>query len=389
MTAATKQFDYLIDTLSSDDLEIIAGNGATVTAADGKKYVDCTTGQGVALMGHGNELIAGAVAKAWENFAFISPKHPHVVRAEFLEKLASRMPAGVTKFFLSSSGTEANEAALKFARLATGRTQFLAAKRAFHGRTMGSLSVTFKPDFRAPFEPLIPDCDFFAFDKAESLAEKISDKTAAVILEVIQGESGIYVGSQQFFDEVRALCDKTGALLIIDEVQSGAGRTGKFLALEHFNIRPDIVTMSKALGGGYPLAATAVRQDLFANLPAGKAVRGSHNSTFGANVPACAAGLAVLNFLTPEILENATLRGAELVAGIKAINSPKIKEVRGIGLMLAVEFADPAAPIVQKLRDNGVLVLPTGPKAIRLLPPIVITAEECNMIVQSLGKALV
>ena len=390
MTSASKQFEHLVDTITPDDLEIVGGHGATVMDVTGKKYIDCTTGQGVALMGHGNQDIADAISQAWHEFAFISPKHPHAVRAEFLAKLASCMPAGVTQFFLSSSGTEANEAALKFARLATGRTQLLAAKRAFHGRTMGSLSLTFKPDFRAPFEPLVPDCDFFAFDKSESLAEKISDKTAAVILEVIQGEGGVYVGSQQFFDEVRALCDKAGALLIIDEVQTGAGRTGKFLALEHFNIRPDIVTMSKALGGGYPLAATAVRKDLFANLPAGKQVRGSHNSTFGGSVPACAAGLAVLLFLeSGAVLAEATEKSTQFVADLEALHSPKIKEIRGLGFMLGIEFTEPAGPIVQKMRELGVLVLPTGPKTIRLLPPLVITEAELATIVGVFKAVLV
>lgn len=358
---------------SPSDLSIMGGSGALVQDADGKEYIDCVGGHGVMNVGHANESVAKAVQKAWDGYAFATSRHPHPTREELFKKLASKMPKGISKFFLSSSGTEAIEAALKFARLATGKKKILAAKRGFHGRTFGALSVTWKPEFREPFEPLLPDVDFFAFNKAETLEEKIDDSVAAVILEPIQGEGGVHVGTKEFFAAVRKLCDDAGALLVIDEVQSGVCRTGKFLALEHFDIQPDIVCAAKGLAGAYPIGVTAIRENLFGD----KKVQGLHASTFGGNVPACAAALAVLDLCEKEKLaKQAEEKGKFLKAELEKIDSPKIKEVRGLGLMIAVELTVPAKPIVEKLQEEGLLVLPTGPKAFRLLPPLVITEEQ-------------
>ncbi len=384
MNDPKKEFELSAGTFTPTDLAIVSGAGASVKDSTGKEYIDCVGGHGVASVGHGNPKVAIAVQKAWQNYAFTTARHPHEIRQQFLTKLAEKMPNGVNKFFLSSSGAEANEAALKFARLATGRTQILAAKRGFHGRTFGALSATWRPEFRQPFEPLVPDFDFFAFNKAETLAEKISDKTAAVILEVIQGEGGVYVAELEFLKQMRKLCDEHGALLILDEVQTGVCRTGRFLALEHFGIQPDIVTMAKALAGGYPIGVTAIRHDLFKTPP-----RGLHNTTFGGSAPACAAALAVLEFCESEKLaEQAAEKGVWLKAELEKIDSPKIKEVRGLGLMLAVELTVPAMPIVAALKEVGVLVLPAGPKTIRLLPPLVIAQVQLEEVVKQLAEAL-
>ncbi len=377
--------DFTAGFYSDDALAIIGGEGAFVFDAAGKKYIDCVGGHGVANLGHANKKIASAVQAAWENFAFTTARHPHPIRAKFFEVLAAKMPFKKSKFFLCNSGAESVEAALKMARLATGRSKILAAKRSFHGRTFGALSATWRPEFRQPFEPLVPDFDFFAFNKIETLKEKIDAKTAAVILEVVQGEGGIYPIDSEFLAGVRRLCDENGALLILDEVQSGICRTGKFLALENFGGQPDIVCMAKSLGGGYPLGATAFRADLFG----GQNVRGRHNSTFGGSVPACAAGLAALEFCAAENLcEQAAEKGAFFKTELERLASPKIAEVRGIGLMLAVEFKIPAGEIVAKMEEAGVLVLPTGPKVIRFLPPLVISKEEISEVVAVLAKVL-
>ncbi|MCF7846422.1 MAG: aminotransferase class III-fold pyridoxal phosphate-dependent enzyme [Candidatus Peribacteraceae bacterium] len=377
--------DFSAGFYSDDALAIVGGDGATVVDSEGKKYIDCVGGHGVANLGHGNKKIAAAVSAAWENFAFATARHPHPIREKFLAKLAEKMPFENPRFFLSNSGTESVEAAIKIARLATGRTKILAAKRAFHGRTLGALSATWRPEFREPFEPLVPDFDFFAFNKVDSLAEKIDDQTAAVILETVQGEGGIFVAEKEFLAGVRELCDQHGALLILDEVQSGICRTGKFCAFENFGGRPDIICMAKSLAGGYPLGATAFRGDLLAD----KNARGAHASTFGGSVPACAAGLAALEFCDEENLaEQAKEKGEFLKAEIEKIGSPKISEIRGIGLMLAIDFKVPAGEIVKKLEEEGVLVLPTGPKTIRLLPPIVITKEEMGEVVEKTNSVL-
>jgi len=389
------EYELSAGVYSPNSLSVVKGEGALVWDADGKEYIDCVGGHGVSNVGHANKKVAEAVQAAWENYAFATSRHPHEIREKFLTKLAEKMPFEKSKFFLSNSGTEAVEAALKFARLATGKKKILAAKRGFHGRTLGSLSATWKPEFREPFEPLLSDFDFFAFNKAESLEEKMNevlqqaqddaDGIAAVILEPIQGEGGVYVGDPEFFQAVRKLCDKHGALLIIDEVQSGICRTGKFLALEHLNVKPDIVCMAKALAGGYPIGVTAFRADLFGE----KKVQGLHASTFGGNVPACAAGLAVLDFCDEENLaKQAEEKGEFLKSEIEKIGSEKIKEVRGLGLMLAIELKVPAKEIVEKLEEEGVLVLPTGPKTIRLLPPLVITKDQLEEVVEKIKKVL-
>lgn len=377
--------DFSAGFYSAGALAIVGGSGATVVDSEGKKYIDCVGGHGVANLGHGNQKIAEAVSSAWQDFAFATARHPHPVREQFLEKLAEKMPFENSKFFLSNSGTESVEAALKIARLATGRTKILAAKRAFHGRTFGALSATWRPEFREPFAPLVPDFDFFAFNKLESLEEKIDDETSAVILETVQGEGGIFVAEKEFLAGVRKLCDKHGALLILDEVQSGVCRTGKFLALENFAVKPDIVCLAKSLAGGYPLGMTAFRADLFGD----KKIQGAHASTFGGSVPACAAGLAALEFCDEENLcEQAKEKGEFFKKELETINSPSIKEVRGLGLMLAIELKIPAKEIVQKLQADGVLVLPTGPKTIRFLPPLVISQEEIEEVVKTLENVL-
>lgn len=380
----SKEFELSAGTYTPNNLAIVSGSGAMVYDENGKEYIDCIGGHGVCNVGHGNEKVAKAVCEAWQNFAFETSRHPHALREKLFERLAEKMPKGVNKFFLSNSGTEAVEAALKFARAATGRSKILAAKRAFHGRTFGALSATWKPEFRAPFEPLVPNFDFFAFNKAETLAEKIDDKTAAVILEVVQGEGGVHIATKEFLAEVRQLCDKHDALLILDEVQSGICRTGKFLAFENFDGKPDIIAMAKALAGGYPVGCTAIRNDLFKEPP-----RGIHASTFGGTVPACAAALAVLDFCEKEKLcEKTAENGAWLKKELEAVSSPKIKEVRGLGLMIAIDFAESAKPIVDQLETAGILVLASGPKTIRLLPPLVISKEQLKQVVEKIKEVL-
>jgi len=370
---------------SPNALSVVKGEGALVWDSHGNKYIDCVGGHGVANVGHANEKVSAAVKSTWGNYAFATARHPHEIREKFLAKLSEKMPFEKSKFFLSNSGAESVEAALKFARLATGKSKILAAKRSFHGRTFGALSATWRPEFREPFEPLLPNFDFFAFNKAESLAKKIDSETAAVILETVQGEGGVHIAEEEFLAEVRKICDQNNTLLILDEVQSGVCRSGKFLALEHFSAKPDIVCLAKALGGGYPIGLTAFRADLFEE----KNIRGLHASTFGGNLPACAAGLAVLEFCEEENLcEKTRVKGDFLKQELEKLPTEKIREIRGIGLMLAIELKIPAKEIVEKLQQEGVLVLPTGPKIIRLLPPLVITEEELKTVVEKLKSIL-
>ncbi len=384
------EFELSAGFYSPNSLSIVRGEGALIWDADGRQYIDCVGGHGVSNVGHGNQKVAEAIKSAWDGYAFSTSRHPHAMREKLFTKLAEQMPFEQSKFFLSNSGAEAVEAALKIAKLATGKSKILAAKRSFHGRTLGALSATWRPEFREPFEPLLPGFDFFAFNKAESLEEKIDEDTAAVILEPVQGEGGVHVGDADFFAKVRELCDKFGALLIVDEVQTGVCRTGKFLALEHLDAKPDIITMAKGLGAGYPIGATAFRADLFGD----RKVQGMHSSTFGGNAPACAAALAVLDFCDEENLckqaqeKGEFLKKALNIRDISGVKSDLIKEIRGIGLMIAIELKVSAMDVVKKLEAEGILVLPSGPKLIRLLPPLVITEEQLGEVVEKIGKAL-
>lgn len=361
-------------------LKLVGGKGAQVWTEDKQKFLDCISGHGTINLGHSNPAVVAAVQQAWQNYAFATARFGNPLRAQFLAKLAAKLEPVLPKpkFFLSNSGAEAVEAALKFARILTGRSKILAAKRAFHGRTFGALSATWRPEIREPFQPLVPGFDFFAFGNIESLAAKIDQKTAAIIVEPVQGEAGVYPASRKFFTRARQLCRQKGVLLICDEVQTGIGRTGKFLASEHFGARPDLICLAKALGNGYPIGATAIRGKLLS----GKNLRNLHSSTFGGNLPACQAGLAVLNFLErKKLVERAARLGALLKTELQKVSAPLIKEVRGLGLMLAVEFRQPiAGKIAEQFQQQGILVLLSGTRTLRFLPPLTITEREVQQI---------
>jgi len=387
MSILSLEQEYSIGVYKKKNFALTHGEGVWLFDEDGNKYLDLAGGHGIANIGHGRKEVADAVAKQLTELPIGHASYPIKARAQLLEKLAEIVPVSNPQFFFCNSGAEAVEAALKFARLATGRTQILAAKRGFHGRTFGALSATWRPEFRKPFEPLVPDFDFFSFNKTEDLAEKISEKTAAVILEIAQGEGGVYVGEKQFFDEVQKLCEKNGALLIIDEVQTGFGRTGKMFACEHFNIKPDILCLAKAMAGGYPMGAVVVREDLFASLDN---IRGMHASTFGGNPGACAAALATINILEKEKLsENAAKIGAYFIAELNKIKSPKIQEVRGLGLMIGVELTDKSDSVIEALQNAKIFALPAGKKVLRFLPPLVITKNEVDLVVEELKEILI
>lgn len=378
----------LIPVFARPSLKLIGGQGTKIWTETGEKFLDCISAHGVSNLGHGNQQLTQTISKIWQNYACATARFGHPVREKFLAKLAEELSPTLpeAKFFLSNSGTEAVEAALKFARVLTKRTKILAAKRAFHGRTFGSLSATWRPEIREPFAPLVPDFDFFTFNDLASLAAKIDQKTAAVILEPIQGEAGVYPATRKFLQGVRKLCRAKGALLICDEVQTGLGRTGKFLASEHLGIKPDLICLAKALGNGYPIGATAIQGKLLKE----QKLRGLHSSTFGGNVPACAVGLQVLNLITrKKLVTRAAELGQEFKRGLQKINSPLIREVRGLGLMLAIEFKTPiAGKVTLEFRKQKILVLQSSACIIRFLPPLIITKSEIRKVINTLEKIL-
>jgi acetylornithine/LysW-gamma-L-lysine aminotransferase len=287
------------------------------------------------------------------------------------------------RVFLCNSGTEAIEAAFKFARYTTGRRMIIATMRGFHGRTMGALSATWNKKYRQPFMPLVPDFQHVPYNKLERLEAAIDEDTAAVILEVVQGEGGVHPGTAEYLQGAQALCQEGGALLVLDEVQTGFGRTGKMFAAEHFGLEPDMMCLAKSIAGGIPMGAVLIGERVGALSP------GVHGSTFGGNPLAAAASLVVLDVLQDEALvQRAAELGEYLLDKLHEISSPLIRDVRGLGLMIGIEIKQKVAPYLQALTAHGVLAQPAGLTVVRLLPPLVISREQIDQVVEAQVEVL-
>jgi LysW-gamma-L-lysine/LysW-L-ornithine aminotransferase len=360
----------------------VRGKGASLWDSQGNEYIDCAAGHGVANLGHAHPKVAAAVAEQAGQLVTLFETFYNDKRAALMEKVTGLVP-GLDKVFFCNSGTEAVEAALKFARVSTGRTKVIAAMRGFHGRTMGALSATYNKKYKEAFEPLVPGFSHVPYNNIEALEAAVTDEVAAVILEAVQGEGGVYPADPAYLQAARRICTEKGALLILDEVQSGLGRTGKLFAFQHSDITPDIVCIAKALAGGLPMGAV-----LF-----GAAVKnlapGLHGSTFGGNPLSCAAGLAALiAILEEDLAGQAAAKGAYLMEELKALESPLIREVRGLGLMVGIELKQKVAPYLAALQDRHILALNAGLTTIRLLPPLVITREQLDCVIKNLNEVL-
>jgi len=352
------------------DISIVRGKGSLVWDAEGKEYIDLTSGIGIAILGHSHPALAEAISRQASTLMSANESFANDQRSRLLERLAKLWQSATGtpgKVFLSNSGTEAVECAIKLARAKTGRKGFVAAMNAFHGRSTGSLSLTFKPKYRERFEPLIGPITRVRFNDIEGLRNAVTDQTAAVFLEVIQGEGGIRPANAEYLKAAREICAEKGALLIFDGIQTCAGRTGKFFAFEHFGIAPDVVTLAKGLGGGVPIGATIAREDVCAL----KALE--HGSTFGGNPLACAGANATLDAIENEgILRQAMENGEWMMGKLRELQSkhPVIVDVRGRGLMLAIELKTEANPILKAAQAKGLLALASGEMVIRMLPPL-------------------
>ncbi|MBM4308354.1 MAG: aminotransferase class III-fold pyridoxal phosphate-dependent enzyme, partial [Deltaproteobacteria bacterium] len=290
-------------------------------------------------------------------------------------------PQGLKRVFFCNSGAEAVEGALKFARASTGKKEIIAAMRGFHGKTYGALAATWGEEYQKPFAPMMPGMKHVPFNNFDKLNDMINEETAAIILELVQGEGGVRVGDKSYFEKVRQLCDQKGILLIFDEVQTGFGRTGTLFACEQF-VRADMLCVAKSLAGGIPMGAVLCSDAVHVPVK-------SHTSTFGGNPLACAAALATLEVIErDELPARAKIQGEYFLNELRAIKSEKIREVRGLGLMLGIELKEKAGPYVQKLMEKGVIALLAGPTVIRLLPPLVITREEIDIALSALKEAL-
>lgn len=367
------------------DLLLVRGQGARVWDAEGHEYIDCVGGYGVANLGHANPEVVEAIKKQAETLLSMPQTLPTPMRGEFYRTLVSLLPPELNRVFPTNSGTEANEAAIKFAWAHTKKRKLVAAMRGFSGRTLGSLSVTWEPKYREPFMPLLGPVEFIPFNDVEALRKAVDEETAAVILEPVQGEGGVRPATRKFLEAAREITREKGALLILDEIQTGMGRTGRRFAFEHYGVVPDILTLAKALGGGVPIGAAVMREEVAKSMP-----KGGHGTTFGGNPLAMAAGVAALRYLErTRLWERAAELGPWFMEKLREIPSPKIREVRGLGLMVGLELKEKAAPYIERLeKEHRVLTLQAGPTVIRFLPPLVIEKADLERVVEAVRAVL-
>ena len=379
----TKEIEetYELPVYPRRDIVLVRGKGAKLYDETGREYIDCASNVGVSNIGHGNEAVARAVYEQYLTLGNCYSMFYNPVRARLAEKLVSLAPERLTRAFFCNSGAEAVEGAIKFARATTGRKEIIAAMRGFHGKTMGALAATWGPEYQKPFAPMLQGLKHVPYNNLAKLEGAIGDETAAVLLEPVQGEGGVRPAKKEFIQQVRDLCDARGLLLIMDEVQTGFGRTGTLFACEQYAI-PDLLCLAKSIAGGIPMGAVLCTDSV--TVPAK-----SHTSTFGGNPTACAAALASLEVIEKEgLVEKARTMGAYFMEKLRALQNDKIREIRGLGLMIGVELKEKAGPFVQGLMEKGVIALLAGATVIRFLPPLVITREEIDRTIQAFEDVL-
>ncbi|GAA4552786.1 acetylornithine transaminase [Amycolatopsis samaneae] len=375
----------LMDNYGTPALTLVRGEGATVWDADGREYVDLVGGIAVNALGHAHPAVVRAVGEQIAKIGHTSNLYVNPVAVELAEALLDVAGlSGNGKVLFVNSGAEANEAALKISRL-TGRTKIVAADGAFHGRTMGALSLTGQPSKRDPFAPLVPGVTHVPYGDVEALRAAVDGETAAVFLEPVLGEGGVVPAPAGYLQAARELTKSAGALLVLDEVQTGIGRLGTWFAFQQAGIVPDVITLAKGLGGGLPLGA------VIGVGAAGDLLKpGQHGTTFGGNPVCCAAGLAVLRTLAEnELLDHVAALGKDIAAGVEALHHPLVAGVRGSGLLLGIALNKPVAAAAQKsAQDAGYLVNAVAPDTVRLAPPLVLTDEQAEGFVAALPAVL-
>jgi len=377
---------YLGNLYQRFPVTIEKGLGSHVWDTDNNEYIDCMGGYGVALVGHRNERVVNAIKSQIEKVITVHSSFYNKTREEFLQTLIDVAPAGLSQVHLNNSGSESVEAGIKFARKFTGRKGMVAMKGSYHGKSMGALSLTFNPKYRESFKPLVEKVTFSPYGDIDALQTAVDKDTAFVILEPIQGESGIHVPPDGFLQDVRKVCDENESLLVFDEIQSGLGRTGSMWASEHWETIPDIMCLAKGIAGGVPMGVTLVKPDILSVMK-----KGEHSSTFGGNPLACAAGTATLQALTQDgLIENAKNMGEKFFRGLNDLKSKHkiIREVRGRGLMIGVELKFDVKDILMEGIKKGLLLLYSGRNILRLLPPLVISDEDVTKSLQILDELL-
>jgi len=364
-------------------IRIEEGEGVYMYDDGGTEYLDFGGSYACVLLGHGHDAVAAAVEQQLSKLTYVQASYPVASRESLYGTLADAAPGGIDNVWLCNSGTEANEAALKFSRAATGNTKFVASMRAFHGRTMGSLSLTWKDKYKKQYEPMLEDVEFVPYNDSGALADAVDEDTAAVMLEPIQGEGGINPATTEFLETAREATEEAGAALIVDEIQTGLGRTGRLWDVERTGVVPDIVTCAKGLGNGLPIGTTLCRDWIAENY-------GSHASTFGGNPVIAAAADATLSTIREEDLPaHAAEMGSYIRDRIERELGDDVRDVRGEGLMIGVEIRGNANAALRDLAiDHGILALPAGRTVVRFLPPLVIEQRHADRVVDALAEVI-
>lgn len=378
----TLEQQYGLSLYAKRDAVIVRGEGAVLFDEEGREYIDCAAGIGVANVGHCHPAVVKALQEQVASLMVVPNTLYNDKRSLLLEKLVQSAPENITRAYLCNSGAESVEAALKFARVATGRTKFVTAMRGFHGRTMGAVSATFTKKYRDPFAPLVPGFSYVPLNKIEKLDAAVTEETAAVMLELVQGEGGVNIADKEYIAAARRICDERGALLIIDEIQTGFGRTGRLFACEHYDLQPDMMTVAKAIAGGVPMGATLLSDRI-------KVEPGMHGTTFGGNPIACAAALATLEVLESEKLAvRASEMGDYFEQRLTEKPLSQVRSIRRLGLMIGLELKGKSQPALEALMERGVIALPAGATVLRLLPPLVISKGQIDGVVEHLHELL-
>jgi acetylornithine/LysW-gamma-L-lysine aminotransferase len=373
---------YELDVYGKRGPTLVRGQGAHLWDDEGREYVDCMSGHGALNLGHGHPRLLEALASQAKELVCATGAFHHPERARLMKRLVGLAPRSLTRVFFCNSGTESVEAALKFARAATGRRGIVSFKRSFHGRTYGSLSASFQPKHHEMFAPLVPEVRFLPFNATEPLDRGLGEDVACAIVELVQGEGGVHVAEPSFVETLARLCRQRGILLAVDEVQTGFGRTGRLFASAHYGVEPDLMCLAKSIAGGLPLGAVLVSDRI--RIPVG-----AHGSTLGGNPLACAVANRVLDCLLEDgLAEEAFAKGTAWLARLRRIEAPVVEEVRGLGLMVGIQLRARVAPILAALARSGVLALAAGPKVLRLLPPLTIDASDLERVAWTLEEVL-
>ena len=389
MQGVESEESFVGDLYQRFPVTISKGKGCKVWDINDKEYLDCMGGYGVALVGHCNDRVVQAITSQAQDLITCHMSVYNNVRLNFLKKFSKIAPKNLQKTFFTNSGTESVEAALKFSRKYTGKPGVLALNGGYHGKTFGSLSVTYNEKYRKSFLPLLDNMQFIPYSESNTISEivtKTNNKIGTVIVEPIQGETGIIMPPSDFLKDIRNICNENDLVLIFDEIQSGLGRTGKMWAGQHWDVEPDIMCLAKGIAGGIPMGLTVMRSEILDCLKVGE-----HSSTFAGNPLACAAGSATIDSLTEDkLVSNSEIMGRIFKSGLIEIKEKYkiVREVRGLGMMLGIEMRFDVKDILLDGIKNGILLLYSGRNILRLLPPIVMKEEEVNKSLELIDKLI-